>query len=406
MICSFYTHKTEFDQLEKQIRNHFPKAKIKHERQDEFKIILVETKKGLFSKNILKVAYRQRIKPSFELAHSDSGPLEDNLKGLHGFVSSIETPHEKVKSLFLHKIQTINAEFSLIEEKGNTDNLGPLIQAIASDFDTFIFAQPQTLINPSHGQVFLDAKLNLLLDGAGNSETEDINVQIDAELFAPPQVELSQDQVERKKASEKKIEAYPIRINKNLPCIESETATEIRSPKEVAERAVILAVVNLVAFNTIPPEEAMEYLNKYELGDLLTPKEIDFLNNPTDEKKSQETWKCEGIWVLLWALKQVDELPFPDHLCDLGNVPSGNYPIGQEKSPLDFISKCTELRTPSEILYSNDFYYRLDWAAVDARIKSQAFEHAHPGVIYERHYALNWLINYRNQPWDQVSCDT
>jgi len=29
-----------------------------------------------------------------------------------------------------------------------------------------------------------------------------------------------------------------------------------------------------------------------------------------------------------------------------------------------------------------------------------------PGVIYERHYALNWMIRYGEQEWDDVSFDT
>jgi hypothetical protein len=30
----------------------------------------------------------------------------------------------------------------------------------------------------------------------------------------------------------------------------------------------------------------------------------------------------------------------------------------------------------------------------------------HPGVLYERHYALNWLIGYCDQEWDEVTTDT
>ena len=48
----------------------------------------------------------------------------------------------------------------------------------------------------------------------------------------------------------------------------------------------------------------------------------------------------------------------------------------------------------------------MDWACVDARIKGVQITEIHSGVVYERHYALNWLINYRNQEWDDVSCDT
>ncbi|MDR2636809.1 MAG: DUF4272 domain-containing protein [Zoogloeaceae bacterium] len=29
-----------------------------------------------------------------------------------------------------------------------------------------------------------------------------------------------------------------------------------------------------------------------------------------------------------------------------------------------------------------------------------------PGVTMERHYALNWLIGYMDQEWDDISTDT
>jgi hypothetical protein len=35
-----------------------------------------------------------------------------------------------------------------------------------------------------------------------------------------------------------------------------------------------------------------------------------------------------------------------------------------------------------------------------------ACNRAVPGVIEERHYALNWLIGYFNQDWDDVATDT
>ncbi len=29
-----------------------------------------------------------------------------------------------------------------------------------------------------------------------------------------------------------------------------------------------------------------------------------------------------------------------------------------------------------------------------------------PGIVYERHYVLNWLIGYSGQAWDDVTTDT
>jgi hypothetical protein len=60
-----------------------------------------------------------------------------------------------------------------------------------------------------------------------------------------------------------------------------------------------------------------------------------------------------------------------------------------------------------EILDQADLILRLDWACVNARVKKEpAPGNLDKGVVFERHHSLNWLINYMNQDWDNVSTDT
>ena len=60
-----------------------------------------------------------------------------------------------------------------------------------------------------------------------------------------------------------------------------------------------------------------------------------------------------------------------------------------------------------EILDELDKTFRMNWACVDARIKGeQVTGNINPSIIYERHYALNWLTNYQNQEWDEVQTNT
>ncbi|UII19615.1 DUF4272 domain-containing protein [Fulvivirga ligni] len=216
----------------------------------------------------------------------------------------------------------------------------------------------------------------------------------------------SKKELTRKEKTEKFLEKKKVKINYNLPPIESEEETILRSPKEVAQRVTVLATTNMVAFNGITGEEAIEYLQAYNLWDYVTSDEKNFLEDPTDEKKSQETWKCEAIWTLMWSLKIVDDLGYPNQMCDLNNITAEKYPIGQNKDPNDFIESITESRTKAEILDANDLYYRIDWACVDARINGLDLKDLNPGVVYERHYALNWLVNYMDQEWDDISTDT
>jgi hypothetical protein len=210
---------------------------------------------------------------------------------------------------------------------------------------------------------------------------------------------------QRKERNEKVLEGKGIKVNSHLPLVEAEEEITLRTANEIATRVSVLAVINFVAFSSVSPEEATNYLQRYNLWEYVTPKEKAFLLNATDKLKNRESWKCEGIWVLMWALKVVDTLPFANELCSLNAIDPENYPIGQKKDP-NFIRRYTEIRSKSEILDMTDLHYRMNWACVDARLNGKEMNEIHPGVVYERHYALNWLVNYAGQEWDEITCDT
>lgn len=407
MICTLYSHHIGFDKINEILKNSYPKAVFKIHNQNEFHTVEMETKDGFFgSANKLTIQYRERKYPSYQIPEIDECPLTGNLRGLYGYVDSLASKNEKVKSLFLHKIQTLNAEFSINQEKGQTKDLKELIEKLALDFEAILFVQPKTVISKSDGQHFLDQNLDLILDNNGDCAIESLDVKINSIYYDKEQTEITEGQKEWKAKSEKILEERNIKINKYLPFIEPENEVEIRTPKEIAQRVCVLAMTNLVAFNTVSGKEASDYLQQYNLWDFVTPNEKNFLANPTEQKKSNESWKCECIWTLMFALNKVQDLGFPDELCSLNDIPEEDYPVSPDKDPNDFINSVFEAKSKSEILAINDLYYRLDWACVDARINGVEMTEVHPGVVYERHYALNWLINYNNADWDDVTCDT
>jgi hypothetical protein len=407
MICTIYSHQSGFDDIKEIVLSNFPKGDITLSKQDELDVIDLEIKgSNLDFSHKIKILYRERAEPSYQIPEIDDSALTANLKGLYGFVYALPTVNEKVKNLFLRKIETLNSEFTIIQEEGEIADLKTIIKNIANELDAILFVQPDTVISKSGGQHFLDKNLDLIIDTEGNCEIEELAVNINSAYFDADQNELAEDQLIRKEKSERILEDYSIKINRNLPCIESEEETTLRTPKEIAQRVSALAVVNLVAFNSIAPEEATEYLQNYNLWDFTTENEKEFLANPTDDKKANESWKCEGIWVLMWALNKVETLDFPDEFCNLENLDPDDYPVGQDKDPNFFIDAIVSTRSKSEILDAADLYYRYNWACVDERINGRQVEAINPGIVYERQYALNWLINYMEQDWDSVTCDT
>lgn len=218
---------------------------------------------------------------------------------------------------------------------------------------------------------------------------------------------------QRKQRSVEFIRSLGMEVNPQLPCIDSDEEVRLRTPKEIAERIVALAYTNALAFGTVTADWVKSQINEHGIEHLFTPKEKSFIENQTPEQKIYESWKVEAISTLLWSIRAVDSLDFPDHPVSLNGLIAGTYPLRRSEDgsdlfgePLSFIRRHDTMRPAGEILDANDLYYRYYWACVDCRIHDQEMDIVHPGVVYERFYALNWLINYCDEEWDDVSVDT
>ena len=124
IICTVYSHYIGFERIIEILKQKYTKGNLTYGNQDEFHTAELEIKGGLFSSSSkIKIGYRQRQKPSYQLLQEDICPLSQNLKGLYGFIESLPTSNENVKGLLLQKITTINCEFSIIQEQGQTKDI-------------------------------------------------------------------------------------------------------------------------------------------------------------------------------------------------------------------------------------------------------------------------------------------
>lgn len=207
----------------------------------------------------------------------------------------------------------------------------------------------------------------------------------------------------RKARSESLLKKYNVPTNKHLPVIEDESNALVRTKEDVATRAMALLIVAVKA-EGLEQQMVLELIKGYDLNSALTPDEIAFIHDPSPSQhdKTQFIWRYEAAWVLLWALGYVDELSYPDKICD---VPAA-VTFLQKRTKKEFTADA-KLRPISEILDQADLTYRYHWAVVDARVNGkQSPAKLDSSVVLERHYALNWLIGYMNQAWDDISTDT
>lgn len=207
----------------------------------------------------------------------------------------------------------------------------------------------------------------------------------------------------RKERSEAILSKEGVPLNKHLPGIETEDECKRRTKEEVGYRALALLTV-AVKGEGLEQKIVDRVIADFKLSGHFTPKEQAFISepNPMQRDRVQFSWRYEAAWTLLWALGYVRSLGKPDHICDVAMAVGFMKDRGTDR----FIAEA-KLRPLADLLEEADRIYRYHWAIVDARLKGQAAPaKLEPGVTLERHYALNWLIGYMEQEWDEISTDT
>ena len=184
----------------------------------------------------------------------------------------------------------------------------------------------------------------------------------------------------------------------DLPVLATAEYAKLRSTHDVVLRSLCLFAVMAKGFD-YPLDWYEECLTDSELKLAFSPDENAFLADPAPDQSVADnfTWRGECCLTLLWSIGLIDSLDPPTEQFD----PDEFFEIFAE----GWRSKA-KLRTPSEIYDEHDLIYLYHWAVVGAGVGYAQCEDVLPNVVYERHYALNWLIGYCNQSWDDITTDT
>jgi hypothetical protein len=204
--------------------------------------------------------------------------------------------------------------------------------------------------------------------------------------------------VARKERTEARLRQLGVAVNEGLPPLAADEEVRLREPMAIARRAEALWVV-AARGEGLPAARALEILADAGALDALTPRERQFLDNPEPQPRelNDAVWNYERLWVLLWALGHVPAADRLDRRCDVGAMVRILVSHG-----VDDLADGRP-RSASEVLDLADFVYRCHWAVNNAAGKKEA-PPLEPGVVFQRHYALNWLA-HRGLEWDDISLD-
>ena len=211
------------------------------------------------------------------------------------------------------------------------------------------------------------------------------------------------EQLERKEKFSKLVASLNVPVLDSLPVVEDSSQITPRTKESISKRAIAIALA-AVKGEGLSHKEVIELVEEWGVISYFTKDELNFINNPnpTNRERVKFAWRYEGLDVLLWALGYKDKLPKPNKICDVKT----DISIIKKQNNFRSLVKNSKIRNISEILDMADYYYRLHWAAIELRLKGEKIDSINEEIIMERHYALNWLIRYMNQNWDDISTDT
>ena len=236
------------------------------------------------------------------------------------------------------------------------------------------------------------------LFGGTDYEQRKIKIQ-EHEAQAP-----SQEALDRRKRSVVFLKQNGVPTTDNLPVIEDTGSVKIRPPKEIAQRLVSCTIC-AVGGETGDRALVRRLLVDFQAEDLLSPNEKAFIETKIDvqQDRLQFSWQYERSWVLLWALGYIEKLEYPPKICEVPKL----VDLIKGRSIAQIVREANP-RSRREILDEADLIYRLHWAVVEQRVngKIEVPREVEKGVVQERHAALNWLIGYMGQTWDDISTDT
>lgn len=219
-------------------------------------------------------------------------------------------------------------------------------------------------------------------------------------FFPDSTPEDSAEALERKERSLVVLRREKVPFIQHLPVIADSTQATPPTLDQIVERFIALV--------TIAERAEGAALAEYEAAlaargaqAAATPDEMAYARSetPIEQDTIKFSQRFESAWVLAWALSLVETLKRPDDFCQAEALREW------AAAGVNPLKRRARLRPLSAILDMADLHYRYHWAVNDAELYGTRIPaRLIPAVVYERHYALNWLIS--GSAWDTVSTDT
>lgn len=246
-----------------------------------------------------------------------------------------------------------------------------------------------------------------LPDGSVRAPDLAVLMTADGEFGDPAGLPYPADAVERRARSLARLDAMSPKPPASMPPSLGEAEAVLRPAPAVLERVLALFCVaeEGIALGDGSQRALPLMRERNPLGvAALSPQERAFVDAETPDAHAaiQMSWRYEALNVLLWALTPGSALESADAVVDAQALARQLLEIAKDGSARDKAA----LRPTADILDLLDLTWRQHWIVRQARQQGQdAIDGLNPGVVMERHYALNWLTGFQNDldaGWDDI----
>lgn len=228
-------------------------------------------------------------------------------------------------------------------------------------------------------------------------------------------VSQTESQAQRQARVQARLDRYQVPVlARPIRWIPDDEEVELRTASEVASR--LLAMHGTVCFaRGMERERAVALVGNAELS----PEESRLFQETDDELAQSLIWRLEALVFLMWALGMTEVPPWPSAMCDVDGVHERIFAATQDQAA--FVGEA-RLRPRAEILDELELITRLHWALRESALKGLDIpenldwasdaarvplrQSALPLVVHERHHALNWLIRFGGDDWDEIDTPT
>ena len=214
---------------------------------------------------------------------------------------------------------------------------------------------------------------------------------------------MSWDAERAREQSRAELERHGLRVNPGLPLLGADDVGRCRPAGDVVARCQalfgVLAVTEGVDVSAVLPSLQERGLERW-----LSADERAYLDAPSEELRTQLSWRTEGMRSMGWALGLFDDLPLTGTAGTIAPAFDPLDPDGSGDGPDDSVT----LRPAEEIAARLDLFYCAHWCVRHHE------HHGEPqpwpdeivqGAVWERRHGLEFLFA-ETDDWDEITLDT